>query len=346
MARRGLNAAIAALGTALAISASAANPLARGTAVSPADCPATSDMVVEYDPAPLDRTYMRVQHMGDPGTDELAGQVANFVTWDVGAITGFAAPAQAQRGYRNQGPPEAASAFQLACEGAGLFIDTARFAHRAPLAGEGPNVSVARDFGRPVAAFRDGAALVIEATVRVPWIRNQRGRVVDAGTAQAGLFYYAQDIRSATVIAHVLAIFDNRAPGVNGSGVESWGSDGHVAFIASPIAAVDGLGHAVRFLSHAGAGPTMQYGEPWSEGRRFVARITPDNFRAALELLRAGPLPGISADPADYQVLSFGFLGEVFPGTGDDDNVALGASITGLALWQAPPIRVRGRAER
>ncbi|HET9653545.1 MAG TPA: hypothetical protein VFP36_15205, partial [Usitatibacter sp.] len=266
------------------------------------------------------------------------------VTWDVGAMTGFDAAPEAQRGYRNQPPPDAASAFQLACEGAGLFIDTMQFSHHSPLVGEGPSVSVARDLSRPFAVFRNGASLVIEGSVRVPWIRNQRTPVVDAGTAQVSFFYYAQDVRSGTVIAHLLGIFENRDPGVNGSGVESWGSDGHVAFLSSPIAPSDGLGRAVQFVSHAGAGPTMQFGRPWREARRFVARVTPENFRAALALLRAGPLPGISPDPADYRVLSFGLLAEVFPGTGDDDNVALGASVTGLVLREVPVLRVRGRA--
>lgn len=342
MGRRGLTrlagALIACVATAFAY---AANPLARGTAVSPADCPDTRDMVVEYDAAPTDRTYLRVQHIGDPGTEELAAEAGNVVTWDVGVVTGFETGSGAQRGYRDEPPPVATSAFQLACGGAGFFINTLQFSHRSPLVGEGPNVSVARDFGRPFPAFHDGASIVIEGTIRVPWVSNQRTPVVSEGTAQVGFFYYAQDSRSGMVIAHLLAVFDNRAPGTNGSGVESWGSDGHVAFISSPIAAVDGLGDPVRFLSYSPASATMQYQRGWQEPRRFVARISPDNFRSALELLRAGSLPQISGDPQDYRILSFGVLGEVFPGTGDEDNVALGASVTDLALREIPLAGVR-----
>lgn len=344
MGRRRLNCALLALAASLALGAQAQNPLARGTAVSPADCPSSRDMVVQFDPAPTDRTYLRVQHMGDPGTPELESEVANVVTWDVGAMTGLDAAADAQRGYRNEPPPVATSAFQLACDGAGFFINTAQFSHHAPLVGEGPNVSVARDLSRPFPAFRDGASLVVEATVRIPWVSNQRAPVVAEGTAQVSLFYYAQDARSGTVIAHLLAAFDNRAAGVNGSGVETWGSDGHVAFISSPIASVDAAGSPVRFVSYSGSSAAMQSGRGWPEARRFVARITPENFRAALDLLRAGPLPGISPEPSDYRILSFGLLGEVFPGTGDDDNVSLGASVTGLALREVPAVRTRGRA--
>jgi hypothetical protein len=342
MVRRRLKHAIAALAACLAIAgADAQNPLARGSAVSPADCAATNDMVGEFAPAPTDRTYMRVQHMGDPGTEELERQVANIVTWDVGAVTGFDVPAQAQRGYGNEPPPAGTSAFQLLCNGAGFFINTFRFSHRSPLVGEGPNVSVARDFTHAFPAFRDGASLVIEATVRVPWLRNQRTPVVTAGTAQVGFFYYAQDSRTGTVIAHLLAAFDNRPPGVNGSGVESWGSDGVVAFVSSPIAPVDAFGNPVRFLSYTAASATMQFERPWPEARRFTVRITPRNFGAALELLRAGPLPGISGDPADYRILSFGLLAEVFPGTGDEDNVSLGGSVTDLVLREVPLARAR-----
>jgi hypothetical protein len=39
--------------------------------------------------------------------------------------------------------------------------------------------------------------------------------------------------------------------------------------------------------------------------------------------------------PEDYRVTSFGLLGEVFPGTGDAHEVALGASVTDLTLSEA-----------
>jgi len=209
-----------------------------------------------------------------------------------------------------------------------------------PLVGEGPSVSVARDFSRSLAVFDEGGAFVIEGTVRVPWIANQRRPIVEAGTAQVSFFYYAQDTKSGTVIAHLLGIFENRAAGMNGAGVETWGYDGHVAFVSSPIASEDGLGQAVRFVTHSPLSPAMQFGEPFTEARTYRARIGADNFRALLELLRAGPAPGISGDPADYRVLSFGLLAEVFPGTGDADNVALGVSVSDLALQRLPLPRI------
>src|SRR4051812_44785660 len=101
--------------------AAADNPAARSTTLSSPDCASPSDFVVQYDPAPKNRTYMRVQHMGDVGTLEQAQQVAHAVTWDVGQVSGLHAPSAAQRGYRDEGLPVGASAFQLACGSAGFL---------------------------------------------------------------------------------------------------------------------------------------------------------------------------------------------------------------------------------
>jgi hypothetical protein len=44
--------------------------------VSAADCVDATNFVVESDPAPVDVSYMPVQHIGDVGTPELTGKVA------------------------------------------------------------------------------------------------------------------------------------------------------------------------------------------------------------------------------------------------------------------------------
>ena len=62
---------------------------ARYRIVSGVDCADATNLVAELAPAPLNATYMRVQHIGDPGTTELAGAIANGVTWDVGAVSGY-----------------------------------------------------------------------------------------------------------------------------------------------------------------------------------------------------------------------------------------------------------------
>ena len=62
---------------------------------------------------------------------------------------------------------------------------------------------------------------------------------------------------------------------------------------------------------------------------------------AALALLRTAD-PRLSPDPGDYDVLSFGVLAEVFPGTGDAHNVSFAGSIDDLMLSALTSPFVRG----
>jgi hypothetical protein len=309
------------------------SPFARFRTLSPPDCLDASGMVVEYDDAPFNRTFVRVQHMGDPGTVELAQQVANTVTWDVGAMTGLTLPGGSQRGYVDL---PGRNAFQAACSGAGFYIDTATFAHTAPLVGEGPNVSVGRDFAPSIPVFRGGASLVVEADVCVPTVRPHAPPVVE-GTAQVSLFLYLQDTTSGTVVTQLVGLMDDRVAGTNGSGVEGFGDDGFNAFVSSPLAWLDATGAPVRFVTVGPASKTMQFVDGWVEMRHFSALITPGNFAAALARLRERGLR-LSGEPSDYVVLSFGLNGEVIAGTGHANEVALGASVSGLALREMPPI--------
>jgi hypothetical protein len=333
--------ALLALLAALAPAARAAdNPLARFPTLSAPDCTGVENLVAEDAAAPVNATYIRVQHIGDPGTAELAGEVMNPVTWDVGQVTGLhvATPAASQRGYRDVALPVGSSAFQLECGAAGFLINSWQFAHAAPLFGEGPSASVARDLSpEPVAFPAPGWTLRIEAAVSVPWVHTE-APVVDAGTAQVSLFYYLRDATSNVAFAHLVDLYDNRAPGVGGAGIEAVGSDGVTAFVSSPLAAADASGAAVRYVQPGAGSATMQLGQAWNERRTFRAEIPYARFQSLLATLRAGPLPQISPHPEDYRVMLFGVLGEIFPGTGQDHNVSLGASVTGLALTQARPI--------
>jgi hypothetical protein len=301
--------------------------------VSAPDCAGPSSIVAEDAAAPQDATFVRVQHIGDPGTAELAGEVAHEVTWAVGDYTGFyPADAGAQRGFRDAALPDPASAFQLDCGSAGVFIDTWEFPHHAPLVGEGPSASVARDpSARPALLHAPGATFTIEADVDLHSVRYQQPHTGD-GTAQLSFFYYAQDATTGTVIAHLIALFDSRAPGVNGSAMENVGSDGHVAFVSSPLAALQADGTAVRFASPGAGSATERNVDAWSAPVRFRAVVTYEEFAALLGELRAGPLPAISPRPEDWHLTEFGVLAEVFPGTGDQHNVALGASVLDLRL--------------
>lgn len=310
-------------------------PFARAVVVSPSDCVTPANIVAEEAAAPTGETYLRVQHIGDPGTAERRGEIANEVTWHVGALTGFDARGipGAQRGFRNEGLPVGTSAFQLSCDEAGFLINTWQFSHREPVLGAGPSVSVWRDLAAPLPAFAGGAGIVLEAQLRAPWVLNQRPPV-EAGTAQLSFGFYARDMVSGKYIGQVVQVFDNRPPGAGG--VEFASYDGVVNFVSSPAARVDFHGLPVRFATVAPGDPQIQYQAPWSEARRYRIIVTHANFAAALETLRAQRQPELSPRPEDYAIASFGIFGEVFPGTGDDDNVSFAASAKGLTLRTMP----------
>lgn len=286
-------------------------------------------MVAQSAPAPRDVTHLRVQHIGDPGTAEHAGMIANPVTWRAGEFTGFhpADPPASQRGYRDVGPPDPASVFQLACEGAGFLINSWQFSHRHALVGEGPSGSVARELSVPATIFPSAAAVFsIEARIDLRHARYQGPHTAE-GTAQVGFFYYVRDVSTGTAIAHVIGLFDSRSPGVGGSGVEAILSDGQVAFASSPLAPAGADGIPVQFARPAMESAWMRHVDAWRAPVFFKAQVPYAAFAALLARLRAGPLPAISPRPEDYRLTLFGVLGETFPGTGSDHNVALGASV-------------------
>lgn len=303
--------------------------------VSAPDCVGAANFVSQSAAAPVNATFLRVQHIGDAGAAEQAGQVANAVSWAVGDVTGLYPPdpvTNAQRGFRNDPPPAASSAFQLSCNAAGFWIDTARFSHARPLVGEGPSASVARELQPFARVYRSPAdAMTLEAQVQVKTIRARQPHVAE-GTAQVSFFYYARDLTTTTEFIHVIGLFESRPLGVGGSGVENQASDGLNAFISSPLATVDATGVPVRYVTVGADSATMRTVSPWDQPLPFRARVTYANFQAMLARLKAGPLPAISPRPEDYRITLFGVLGEVFPGTGTDFEVAIGAQVRDLQL--------------
>ncbi len=332
MMRGALRLAIAASSLSCALAQAAQdNPLARYAALSPPDCAGPENIIAELAAAPVNQTYLRVQHIGDPGTEELEREIANVVTWDVGEVSGFHAPAYAQRGYRDIGLPIGSSAFQLLCGTSGFLINTWAFSHAAPLFGEGPSASIARDLDPPPAPFRDVRhGLAIEARVSVPWVYIEPAP--SQGVAQVSFFYYARDVTSGTLIAHVIELFDSRP--ADGGKREGFGNDGVVTFASSPLLAVDTSGTPVEFVRPGLGSATLRLVQPWSESTFFRAELSYASFRTMLTRMKNLGVVAISTDPADYRILLFGVLGEVFAGTGNDNNVSLGASASDLRLLQ------------
>jgi hypothetical protein len=336
-----------ALATMLAAGALAAVPAfavqdygtAKYRVLSAPDCVDAANMVPEFASAPQNATYMRVQHIGDPGTPELLGEVANAVTWNVGELTGLSPPVESyphsQRGYRDLGPPNPASAFQLWCRSAGFLINTRQFSHTVPLQLEGPSVSVARDLVPAPAVFTNGTSeLTIDAYVRVPLVEFAAPPIVE-GTVQVSFVYYARDVTTGTTFAHVITLFDNRSPGVNGTGGEAVSADAYTAFVVSPLSPTLYDGTPTQYASASPYSDRMHFNAPWAGSSFFRVHVPYAKFAAMLRRLRQESLPDISVRPEDYRVTLFGLLGEVFPGTGAGHEVALGASVSELRLSEA-----------
>jgi hypothetical protein len=309
------------------------SPATRDPVIAGPDCPGPANIIAEDAREPLNQTFIRVQHIGDPGTDELLRETANPVTWDVGSMTGLHVDPSSQRGYRDAPPPVAASAFQLSCERAGFLINSFQFTHSQPLFGEGPSASIGRTLDPPPLAYGDEQSiLAIQGRVAVPTSQSP-ALVPELGVTAVSFFYYVQDTTTGTNLAHVVGLFDNRSPGTGGSGNEFLSNDGITAFAGSPLAPVDGSGHAVRFVEVPATSATMRF-QAWSEPVFFRAEIPYARFKAMLEALNSSSLPGsrVSTDPRNYRVLFFGVLAEVFVGTTRDHDVILGGSVSDLTL--------------
>jgi hypothetical protein len=311
------------------------NPLSRYRVLSPPDCAGPAAIIAEDAANPVNATHMRVQHIGDPGTDELRLEVANEVTWDVGQVTGLHAPSFTQRGYRDAPPPAASSAFQLDCEAAGFFLDSSTFSHSQPLFGEGPSAGVGRVLEPAPAAFEDaGSTLFIQASIAVPTSRSP-ALTPGLGVTSVGFYYYVRDVTTGTVIAHVIGVQDNRPVGSGAPTADILSHDGITAFAGSPLTG------SARFVEPGPGSATMRLAQTWAEPTLFRADIPHARFKAMLEALAASSLPGtsLSTDPLDYRVLFFGVIAEIIVGTDRAHEAALGGSVRGLML-------ARERAER
>ena len=318
--------------------AAAVNTLERGALLSSqaAQCLGPADFVTQYAPPAPGRMRMRVQNIGDPGTLELAQEVANPVSWDVGLVTGLRSAPASQRGYRDDGPPVGSSAFQLACDGAGFFINTFQFEHKVALPGDGPNAYLGQDFDPPL-PFGDG--IVISLDAKVPWLLSQSAPD-GVGVAQLNVLYYLRDAKSGSTVAHVIGLYDNRPFGQGGLGSEFTSSDGVTSFASSPLLPFDAAGTPIRFVSPPTAGQS-QFATTWAESRHFQAVVTIAELGRLIAALRVRE-PGLSTDPADYGVILYAAGVEVMPGTDDTHNVSFGASVTNLRLESFRFARLRG----
>jgi hypothetical protein len=175
--------------------------------------------------------------------------------------------------------------------------------------------------------------MTIQANAIVRTFQGQAPVALSEGVAQLSFFYYAHDMTTGTVIAHLVQLYDNRPMSVvTGVGFEIVNFDGQVNFVGSPLQAADFMGRPIQYASVGSGSETMQFNTTWQTPRFFRTDIPYAKFQALLARLRNGPLPAISPRPEDYRVTLFGVLGEVIVGTGNEHNVMFGASVSDLRL--------------
>ena len=162
-----------------------------------------------------------IRHMGDPGTPELAEEVAHPVSWNVSAFTGVAPPGwqqgDGQRGYRDA---PGSNAFQAAGAEFASWINSSSWTHASPVRGGGPQAqlyaTVPPTAPRPwavegppgVFATKPGRRLALEVSAKLP--------VPTPGNINVNLGFFTRRFSTVT----------DRFSGSWCRFPESWGQDG------------------------------------------------------------------------------------------------------------------------
>lgn len=314
-----------------------------------------SPTAAPHAPVPSSRYYLIVRYMGDDA-------VAAPVDYDFGyfsdaypaselrnrPVTGLTVPPPGstwQRAERANATVDDSSAFQLHCDHAGMFINSWTFPYRQ-VTGGGPHAIYAYNFAtaeRP-AVFDDKPTtdFALQVNVEVPWFRtwiDPQSLPTLPPIGQVSLFAYFHDRVTGKAFAFLLDIFDNRFAEV--LRYQTYvAHDGEIPFISLPVNR-----HAPYATPYA---KSAQFtGTTWSGLRLFGARITQQQFRAALnginafceahvDLPNCASAPGIgaayNANVADYEITSFGVLHEIF-GTDSRNHLSMGVHVSGLGAW-------------
>jgi hypothetical protein len=254
-----------------------------------------------------------------------------------------------QRG-KVDGNASATSGFQMKCDDAGSYIDTATFA-RQSIVGAGPHSAYFYDFRDPAdalslvklpAAFGSDADtdLVLQARVEVPSL--QRSGPPDnpptgaLAIAQLSLGAYLRDTVSGKLFAYAVMIYQN-AP----QETPQVAQDEEVAYVSTPTQTNEFI-----TMSADSAGYSS---DTWSGLRLYRVHIPRAKFAHALTRVNAfcaapenreRPFcrPGadnraFSLDPANYQLVAFGMLHEVF--NGPDHRIASGVHYKEVGAYRA-----------
>src|SRR5437660_2251194 len=314
-----------------------------------------SPTVAPHDTVPSGRYYLIVRYLGDEAvaapTDYDFGHFsASYAAPELRGqpITGLTVPSPAsmwQRAERANATVDDSSAFQLYCDHAGMFINSWTFPSRE-VTGGGPHAIYGHNFAtasRPrIFDDKPTTDFALQANIEIPWFRAWIDPLSPPALppiGQVSLFAYFHDRVTGKAFAFLLDIFDNRFKEV--LRYQSYvAHDGGIPFISVPVNR-----HAPYATPYA---KSAQFtGTTWSGLRLFGARITQQQFAAALnginafcaarvDLPNCASAPGIgaayNANVTDYEITSFGVLNEIF-GTDSRNHLSMGVHVSGLGAW-------------
>ena len=294
---------------------------------------------------PANKTFLYVRGMGDPGTQELAFEVANAVSWDASFYTGFRPSGpnlyRSQRGYANLGPPVGTNVFQVQGHHAGFLINTYQFSHSertttpwgAP--DGGPHIAYERRFDPEEIIFVDESSeLTLQTYFKLPWLLFGQ----NAASAQAILFYYLTDISSGFRFAGVIQFFDSRPWGV-GNGREALRADSQDFYVSSPLALRTVDNKAPRYATISPYSSAIQNRARWASDKFFRVHLSRENLANIIADLESREgVTGISHDPLDWRLLRAGVLVEIGftdPEQMAEQNISVGGSLHHFGIYEA-----------
>ncbi len=285
-------------------------------------------------PAPEDRYILVVRHMD---SDALSTKPS----YDYGALgeqplTGFHPDVPRDFWQRAKADVDAnySSAFQLQCADAGMFINTWRFEPQT-LIDEGPHAAYTYAFSDwpPIYDGNPDTDFVLQASLEVPWLYRPAGEAIAQIYFQARFF----DASSGKPLQMTLLVFANE--GIAYSPYVDYARNDSL-FVSAPLTTT-----AIATRSPYSYGATA---EPWTGLRFFRAQITPANFGAAVALVnqfcaRRPDIPdcaippgrdlALSRDPADYRLIEFSVITEVFNADTGRNGMSVGMHLQSLGAF-------------
>ena len=314
----------------------------------------TKNMIKQFDrfdgfSYPDNERFFTIRHIGEPGSIELANEIENVVTWDVGQYTGFSIPYSMrrffQRGYQNDadvGTP----AFQLHCKTAGFLINTFQFEHYSgtiecpvgyPDCQGGPHAVLYEEFGEngPLIFRTPSSELTLQVYAKLPWVHWEEKPAV----AQQYMLAYLIDQTTGSRIAWLASFYDSRPFG-RGNGNKLTADDGVTSFVSAPISTTLANGEPNPYVTKSPYSAAMANGTSWGASERFYrAHLKRGQFvdillDVNLNRLNLGQVL-VSENPDDWRLNAIGIAVEIGWPDGPSSEISVGGSWRYFEAYEA-----------